>query len=149
MIVEVVTSIDAPLEVVWETTVDVERWPQWMPTVQSVKRVDGGLFGRGSSALIKQPGLPEARWVVTAMTPGERFTWETTVRGMHMAGTHDLARQQDATRSLLRIEITGVVAWLIWPVLRGSIRRTLEQENAALKARCESAVGAVEPSSRH
>lgn len=143
MIVEVSTAIDAPQDVVWAATIDVERWPQWMPTVQSVKRLDSGPFQRGSAAMIKQPGLPEAKWVVTAMTPGERFTWETTVRGMHMAGTHDLSAQGNATRSVLRIEITGLLARLMWPILRSSIRRTLERENAALKTTSEAAADAA------
>ena len=61
-----VIHIDAPPEVVWAVTEDIERWPEWTPTVESAKRLDQGRLDIGSTALLKQPGLPEATWVVTA-----------------------------------------------------------------------------------
>jgi hypothetical protein len=139
MHIENVIHIDAPPDVVWAATVDVERWPEWSPTVQSVQRVDQGPFDVGSTALIKQPGLPEAKWSVTALTPGERFTWETCVGGMRMIASHDMTATGSGTRNVLRIEVSGFVARLLWPFVRSSIRRALEQENAGLKNRCESA----------
>lgn len=130
--------IDAPMSIVWSVTEDVERWPQWTPTVQKVKRLDEGPFGVGSTALIKQPGLPEAKWRVTALTPGEGFTWETRIRGIHFVATHELRSSAAGTSSVLRIELFGVVATLLWPFIRGSARRSLEKEHASLKANCEA-----------
>lgn len=138
MILEHSILIAAPMPIVWDRTVDVERWPEWTPTVTSLKRLDDGPFRCGSAALIRQPGLPEARWVVTAMTPGEQFTWETRVRGMRMIATHKLASQGADTKSVLRLEFRGLTARLLWPLIRRAARRSLEKENAALKALCET-----------
>lgn len=134
-------NIDAPQSAVWNIMTDIERWPEWTPTVKEVQRLDTGPFDRGSSARIKQPGLPVATWVVTELTPGERFTWESRIRGLRLIATHELATQEGGTRSLLRITMSGLVARVLWPLIRFSARRSLERENAGLKARCEVPAG--------
>lgn len=138
MKLENVVSIDTPMSVAWSVTNDIERWPQWTPTVKSVRRLDDGPFGCGSAALIKQPGLPEAKWVVTALVPGEQFTWESRILGTRMIATHELSTMDTGTQSVLRIELIGIVARLLWPVISSLARQSLERENASLKARCES-----------
>jgi uncharacterized membrane protein len=130
-------SIDAPREVVWAVTSELERWPEWTPTVESLERVDEGEFKVGSSALIKQPGLPLAEWIVTDLVPGKRFTWKSRVQGIHMAASHELTSDGSGMKNVLRIEISGLVAFLLWPWIRLSVRRTLKQENQGLKAACE------------
>jgi hypothetical protein len=107
-------QIDAPPEVVWAVTEDLERWPQWTPTMESVKRINQGQLEVGSAALIKQPGLPETKWVVTALTARERFTWETRIRGIHMIATHEITAAKNGTLSVLRVEMVGLVARLLW-----------------------------------
>lgn len=136
--VESVTQIDAPPELVWGVTVDLERWPEWTPTTQSVKRMDQGKLNIGSAAIVKQPGLPEAKWVVTAITPGECFTWETRIRGIRMIATHQITATHRGAQCVLRVELSGLVARLLWPLLRFRTRRSLEQESAGLKKRCEA-----------
>jgi hypothetical protein len=131
-------QIAAPKSIVWSVTVDVTRWPQWSPFVQTVERLDDGPFEVGSVALIKQTGLPKARWQVTAITPGEQFTWETRVRGIDMVATHELSSSGTNTSSVLRIEMRGFMALLMWPLLRVLVPKALESENTGLKAECES-----------
>jgi uncharacterized membrane protein len=138
MSVEDTIHIEAPPAVVWAVTEDVERWPEWTPTVASVTRVDDGPFGLGSAALIKQPALPLARWTVTAFARGERFAWETRVRGLRLIGSHELIPAGAGTQSRLRVEASGLTAVLLWPLLRPAMRRALAQENAGLRARCEA-----------
>jgi hypothetical protein len=104
MRVESVIQINAPQEVVWAVTVDFACWPEWTPTMESVKRLDAGPLCVGSVARIKQPRLPEAEWRVTALTLGKRFTWETRVRGIHMVASHELSATDGGTRNLLRLE---------------------------------------------
>lgn len=138
VVLENVLQIDAPQSVVWSVTVDIESWPQWTPTVRKLQRLDQGPFVCGSAALIQQPGLPEAKWVVTRLIAGEGFTWETRILGMRMIATHELSSTETGTQSRLRVEMSGLVALLLSPLLRFSARRSLEQENAGLKARCEA-----------
>ena len=106
--------------------------------MESVTRVDAGPFDVGSSARIKQPGLPDAVWSVTQLVRGASFTWTTRVRGIRMRATHELSRAEGGTRCVVRVEMAGLVALLLAPFARGSVRRALERENAGLKARCES-----------
>ena len=137
MRVEHTIRIEAPPERVWEVTRDVERWPEWTPTVTSVGLVGEGPFGLGSVARIRQPLQPESEWVVTEYAEGRRFAWETRRRGLRMTGTHDLSAEGSGTRNTLSLDAGGVLAALLWPVLRLAIRRALADENRGLKARCE------------
>ena len=131
-------QVDASQSIVWCATADVERWPQWMPTVENVTRLDDGPFDVGSTARIKQRGLPAAVWRVTAFTRGDAFTWETRIRGIRMVATHELIPSGTGTKSILRLEVSGIVAVLLWPLLRASARKALDQENTGLKAACEA-----------
>lgn len=139
MIITDTIQIQAPPAHVWDVTTDVEAWPNWAPTFLSVRREDQGPFEVGSSALIRQPGLPEARWTVTSLKPGESFAWETRVRGIHFIGTHQIQPVGAGTESTLQIELRGFLAWLVAPLLLFAAQRSLRQENVSLKARCESA----------
>lgn len=131
-------DIDAPPEAVWSVTADLERWPEWTPTVNAVTRLDGGRLAVGSAARLQQPGLPEAEWVVTEVSAGRRFTWQTRVRGIGMVATHLIEPRGAATRNVLRIELSGLVAFTLWPLIRSRLREALRQENAGLKRRCEA-----------
>jgi uncharacterized membrane protein len=130
--------IDAPAEVVWAITVDVERWPEWLPTVRSVTRLDDGPLRRGSVARLEQPMQPPGRWVVTALEANRIFAWESRRRGLHFIATHDLRPDASATMNTLTVEASGVLAVLLWPLLRAALRRALTAENRAFKQRCEA-----------
>ena len=60
--------IGASPSIVWKAREDVERWPQWTASVETVRRLDNGQFDVGSKVRIKQPSLPETEWRVTALT---------------------------------------------------------------------------------
>jgi uncharacterized membrane protein len=50
----VAVDIDAPPEKVFALLCDVERWPEWTPTMTRVQRLDQGPFAVSSSAQIQQ-----------------------------------------------------------------------------------------------
>jgi carbon monoxide dehydrogenase subunit G len=129
--------IAAPPGVVWDVTVDVERWSEWTPTVSSVTVLGEAPIRMGSVARIRQPGQPEADWVVTEFVREQRFTWETRRRGLRIIGSHALHSEGVHTRNELRIDASGPLAVLLWPVLRFALRRALRDENRGLKERCE------------
>ena len=83
---EVVIGINATEERVWAALTDVEHWPDWTSSVTSVARIDGGSFGVGSQARIKQPKLGTMHWTVTELTLATRClggeaSWFDTCRG--------------------------------------------------------------------
>lgn len=135
-------EITASPDVVWAITEDVERWPEWNPTVTSVVRVDSGPFQLGSRARIKQPLQPEAEWIVTEYEAGRRFSWETRRTGLHMVGTHDVSRQGGGARSVLSVDAAGFLSILLWPVLRLAMLRSLADENRGLRSRSEQIAAA-------
>lgn len=137
MIVRDVIDINAPPEVVWDVTRDVERWPEWTPTVTSATLLGERTLRLGATARIKQPGQAEAQWVVTSFEDGRRFTWETRRPGLRMIATHEIFPERSGARNVLVMEAKGLLALLLAPVLRGVIRRALAMENQGLKQRCE------------
>ncbi|MDA7977915.1 MAG: SRPBCC family protein [Pirellulales bacterium] len=131
-------KIHVPRKLVWTATIEIDRWPQWTPTVQTVERIDEGPLRVGSEAFLKQPGMPKSRWRVTSLDAGRRFAWETRMRGMRIVATHELADCEAGTRNTLIVEMQGVATWLLAPLIWFSARKNLKTENAALKRFCES-----------
>ena len=138
MILEDTIDIQADRATVWRVTVDVEAWPQWSPAMQRVVRQDAGEFELGSCALIKQPLMPETRWMVTEIDKGHSFTWSTQVMGMHMIATHLILPRDSGVTSVLKLEMKGGIARLLWSLLKFPVLRALKAENRGLKKFCES-----------
>lgn len=125
------TTIDAPIERVWELTLDIDRLPETTPTVAAVERLDGGPVRVGSRARLKQPGLPARTWTVEAVDPPHRFAWTTHLLGVRMTGIHELERlEPDRCRLTLRIRFEGRGAGLLGRLSRGSVGKALAAENA-------------------
>lgn len=138
MTIEDTLHINAPPDVVWAVTEDVEQWPDWTPTMTSVVRSSDGPFGLGSTARIKQPGQPESTWTVTQFEPGERFAWESRRTGLRMTAAHVLRVDGAGTANTLQVQITGILGVLLRPLLRAAVRKALSLENRGLQAHCEA-----------
>lgn len=136
-------EIAATPEIVWAVTSDIDRWPQWTPTVIWAKRIDDGPFKIGSRALIRQSGLPKAEWTVIELTERKHFVWETRVRGLHMIATHEVAASENGAVNTLVLETCGAVALLLSPFIGGAVRDALEKENTGLKKFCEDKASAI------
>jgi uncharacterized membrane protein len=132
-------TIDAPAFVVWQLTVDVERWPLFTKTMQRVERLDQGPFRIGSSARIKQPGQRAAVWTVTRFVDGREFAWQTRRMGMTMTGSHLVEDVGTGCRNTLSIEIEGGGSRLFGLVFGGALRKALAVENAGFRAKAQSA----------
>lgn len=122
---------------VWELLSDLTRWPEWMPSVQSVAReAPDGPDGMGAAYLVKQPRLRQARWVVTEWLPEQGFTWQSGTPGISTTGVHELtARADTGTEITLEITWTGPLAWLARIMYGRMTRRYIEAEADALAER--------------
>ncbi len=125
--------IDAPADVVWALTADVEQWPTATPTMTRVVRLDEGPLRVGSQARIKQPGQAEAVWTVTALDEGREFTWQTTRMGLTVIGSHLVEPVGDGCRNTLGIDVRGRGAGLFWALLGALLRRTVRTENRGFR----------------
>ncbi|MFC7534538.1 SRPBCC family protein [Actinoplanes sp. GCM10030250] len=125
---EQITLIDAPLELIWRLTTDIENWPAFLPTVQRVERLDTGELRAGSAARVKQPAQSSAVWTVTHLEPAREFTWETSRPGLRLTGRHLLETAGAGTRMTLVLETTGRAAGVVSALLGGMMRSSLRRE---------------------
>jgi uncharacterized membrane protein len=133
-------TIDAPVQRVWELTVDVESWPSYTPTMQSVTRLDSGPIRVGSSAQVKQPAQRPKVWTVTRLVEGREFTWHTKLGWLTMTGSHLLEPVGQGCRNTLVLELTGFGARMFGALIGGAIAKSLAAENAGFRAAATATV---------
>jgi uncharacterized membrane protein len=127
-------TIDAPVDVVWRLTTDVERLPSVTPTVTRVVRLDSGPLAIGSRVRIKQPGQFAAVWTVTRLDEGREFAWETRWLGLTIVGVHRLEAAGDGCRNTLVVEATGRGARVFGLLFGRLLRSAIATENAGFHA---------------
>lgn len=122
---------------VWEVMQDVERWPEWTPSIRKVAPQGPAKLDLGHRFRISQPRLQPMVWTVTRLQPGTSFSWQTRMPGVVLTARHEIASENAGSRVRLGLEFAGclgdVVAWLT----RNINRRYLRMEAEGLKARCE------------
>ncbi|HEY0538748.1 MAG TPA: SRPBCC family protein [Actinoallomurus sp.] len=136
---EIEVDIDAAPETVWAVLVDVERWPEWTPSMTSVQRLEDGPFGVGSTVRVRQPKLPQAVYTVTEYERGQAFSWAARSPGIMTAGGHQVVSHQDGHATVrLTLDQTGVLASLVGLFAARLAHRYVTMEAEGLKRRCES-----------
>jgi Polyketide cyclase / dehydrase and lipid transport len=133
-------DIAAPVERVWELTIDVERWPQVTPTTMiAVQRLDDGPMRAGSTTRIRQPGLRPKDWTTTEVDAPRRFVWETRMMTMRMRATHELSSTPSGCTNHLSIELTGFGSGLFGAIARKKLLETITTENECFRRAAEGA----------
>lgn len=131
-------AISASAERVWAALADVERWPEWTPSVEHVEILGDGPFGEGSTVRIKQPRLPSMVWEVAAFAEGRSFTWSTNPGGITTVAEHALSPEVAGIVTVtLDVRQTGPLALLAAP-FAVLTRRFIDMEALGLKHRCEA-----------
>lgn len=133
---EVTTTVDAPADLVWRTVKDVEKWPEWTPTMTEI-RLDGDDLRSGGSATVRQPKQPARTWTVTELTEGRSFTWTSTGRGLRMSADHVVTEENGRTTVLLTFGMAGPLAPLASLLAGKLVRQAVDTEAASLKKWCE------------
>jgi uncharacterized membrane protein len=131
-------EVFAPPERIWAVFVDVERWPEWTPTVTRAQRLEGGPLAVGSQTKIWQPKLTPVIWRVTVLdeTAGV-FTWTTSKPGIQVTATHKMETNDGGARVTLSLDYSGLVGALMAWQLKDLNWDYLTMEAAGLKQRCE------------
>lgn len=131
-------SIEAPAEVVWDLTTDLEAWPSMTPTMTAVDRLDEGPLRVGSSARVKQPGQRPTVWTVTRLEEPTTFAWSAKVLGITMTALHRITPQEAGCRNTLSVDLTGRGSGLIGRVIGRQVSKAIATENQGFKARAEA-----------
>lgn len=134
---EVTTTIDAPVDLVWQTVSEIEKWPDWSPTMTSVRRLDTGELRAGSTAEVHQPTQPPRRWTVSRVEPRRSFAWETSGAGLRLFADHVLSGPDGQVEVLLTFTTSGVLGPVAGLFAGKTIRRLVDTEASSLKAWCE------------
>ena len=132
-------DISAPPPRVWDVMSDVERWPEWTPSVTGIKRLDKGPFAVGSRVVIRQPRFPPAWWKITAIEPGRSFTWTSLAPGLRVVARHWVDPTPTGSRATLSLELQGPLGGLFGRLTKDITERYLAFEAGGLKARSENA----------
>jgi hypothetical protein len=125
-------------EQVWAVVVDVERWPERIPTVEEAERLDDGPLVVGSRTRLVQPRLPPAVWTVTELVDGSSFTWQSVSSGVVVVATHAVEPHPDGSRLTLGLRVSGVLSGIGWLMSRSLTTRYVETEAASIKAAAEA-----------
>lgn len=135
-----IIDIAAPPDRVWSVIADVERWPEWTPSVRSITLLQPGPLVVGSRARILQPRLPPAVWQVTALEDGRSFTWMSASPGVRVVATHGVDAAGPGSRASLTLRFAGLLGPLVGWMARGMTERYLALEAEGLRRR---SIGAI------
>ena len=135
---QITVEISASPDRVWAVMRDFEKWPEWTPTVTSIRRLDRGPVTVGNRIVIRQPKLPPAKWILTQLDEqGRSFTWITRGPGMTLTARHWVQEQGAGSKATLSIVFSGVLGPLFARLTRKLNDRYLAMEAKGLKERCE------------
>ncbi len=131
-------SIYAPRARIWAVLSDLERWPQWTGSVDTVQRLDNSALGVGSRILVKQPQLRATQWTITAWKPEKSFTWETRSMGLRVTARHRINREPSSCKLELHLQLEGWLAPIVGALAGRLMRRYIAMEAAGLKSASEA-----------
>lgn len=135
-------DVSAEPSAVWSALVDVQQWPKWTDSIDSLELLQPGPLRLGSRARVKQPGMPVAVWQVTEMSDGRCFTWESRSPGVVTIGRHEVEAKADGGSCLiLEVEQRGLLGGAVRLLMRGRVRRFMQMEANGLKACSEGMAG--------
>src|SRR3954453_10587572 len=107
--IQTTIDIQAPPDRVWAAVRDIERWPEWTPTVISVRPLDPGQLAVGSRAIVRQPKLLPARWQITELEEGRSFSWITRRPGISVTACHSVEGAGNGSRATLSLDFSGLL----------------------------------------
>jgi hypothetical protein len=130
-------DIQAPPERVHAVMVDVDRWPEWTPTVTKIERLTPGPFAVGSRIRVFQPGFPPAIWRVSEVTEGRGFVWVAGSPGIHVTARHLVEPLEGGSRATLSIHYAGLLGPLFGRLTKDANTKYIALEAMGLKSRSE------------
>jgi uncharacterized protein YndB with AHSA1/START domain len=124
--------IDAPPEEVFALVDDLERWPEWIPSIRAIRKVSEGPLEKGSEIIVEaRSGITvKLPMTITEFVPGRRGVLQGRVLGTRMVRYYCFEAAGGGTNLTAGGEATGLLAFL---VSRGGQRLSQEIVRAAKK----------------
>jgi hypothetical protein len=132
----ITVDVPASLQLVSSVIADIERWPEWTPSVSRVRKLSPGPLQVGSRVRIHQPKLPPALWRVTEIQPNSGFTSVSTAPGVKVTAQHIVEPIANGCRVTLSIRYEGLFGPLLARWTGGLNERYLAFEARGLQAHC-------------
>jgi uncharacterized membrane protein len=132
-------TVGASPAAVYQLFIDIERWPELSDSTRSVRRLDTGPLRVGSEAILKQPGLPSARWRVTELDPDRAFVWETKNGGVTTIGDHRVEPDGAGSTITITLRTRGPLAPVVDLLVAGAARRHVAMELEGFRAAADAA----------
>ena len=103
-----------------------------------VERLDDRELGVGSKARLRIRRAPTSVYTVTELTPNRSFTWETKSAGIKGVATHVIEPDGNGSKVTLSVDLLGVLAMLMSPIIRRPSEENVRMEAEGLKRRAEA-----------
>lgn len=143
MYLETSVSINADIRTTWSVLTDLERWPDWTPSVRAIEVLDAGAIAPGTRAKLELKGTPASTWTVTDVSEYRSFAWSASMRGVTSVANHVIEPYGTGVVVRLSLEFSGIGARLFRTMIRKTALANMEMEAAGLKARVEAVAAAV------
>lgn len=134
--IETSASINAPIELVWETLMNKDAYPEWNPFVKALE----GAIKKGSKIRIQLPGMT-FRPIITDLLPQQKFGWKGRLLmkgifdGYH---TFELRKLDEQTTLFTHSEsFSGILVGWFMKNKYDETKSGFESMNLALKNRVE------------
>lgn len=123
----------------WAVLSAVDRWPEWLPTVDRVDVLDQAAIALGRRYRVHQPRLRPALWRISQVEAPHGFAWESRTLGLVSLADH---RLEEAAAGRLRLSLSIAMRGPLTPLVRRAygdlIQDYLTQEAAALERRVKA-----------
>ena len=116
-------SVDAPTDAVWDQLVDVATWPAWDTEIREAK-LDSPFAVGATGSLVPKTG-PNLRFAITAVDPGNSYTFVTKMPVGTLAITRKLETTQTGATFTDDIRFTGLLRHVFGALLGRGFRRVL------------------------
>ena len=126
-------DVPATAQRVWAVLLDVERWPQWTPSMTAVQLLTPGPLAMNSQVRVQQPRLPAARWTVEDFMAGRSFAWTSSSPGTTSRADHAVIPTTTGCHVEVSLVQTGPLAGLLSLGYGRLVRRYLQQELHGLR----------------
>ena len=68
-------EIDAPATVLWSLLTDLDRWPEWGPSITSAS-IDGDTMGLGATGVVRTIAGVDLKFTISEFDDGRSWAWK-------------------------------------------------------------------------